>query len=63
MYELTKKQLTLVNNIFMQYCEDCDSSEDTKRIVDDIWAKIMLMNEDAIDDGTTPKFEPAEEEL
>lgn len=37
---LTKNQLALLSEIFMQYCEECDSSKTTGKLVDAIWEKI-----------------------
>lgn len=62
MAKLTKNQLGLLSNILSQYCEDCDESDDTAHLVDDIWHTIAVMHGLIDDEHTTPKFEPAEEE-
>ncbi len=62
MVKLTKNQLELLENILVQYCQDCDTSSDTAKRVDDIWYTLAVMHTLIDDDHTTPKFEPAEEE-
>lgn len=63
MNKLTKNQLALLSDILTQYCEDCDSSTTMAHLVDAIWHKISLLHGLIDDEHTTPKFEPAEEEL
>lgn len=44
MNKLTKKQLDMLEDILVQYCEDCDSSEKTGQQVDALWAAILKLN-------------------
>lgn len=59
--KLTKNQLALLSEILTQHCEDCDTSNTTARLVDNIWLKIAAMHGLIDNEHTTPKFEPAEE--
>ena len=44
MKKLTNKQIQLLGSIFVQYCEECDSSAQAAKQVDALWAAILELN-------------------
>jgi hypothetical protein len=44
MKKLTNKQISLLGTILLTYCEDCDSSAQTAKQVDALWAAILELN-------------------
>jgi hypothetical protein len=44
MKKLTNKQIALLGTVFVQYCEECDSSPQAAKQIDALWAAILELN-------------------